>query len=72
MFSQHPASSLVICTQMPISGVRIVNDRISPELLRHALLYEPEDDAERGRYNPFLWAIWGGGAIWAVIIWWLV
>lgn len=72
MFFQLPASSLVICTEMAISGVRNVNVRTKLEDIRHAKLDEPAEDAERGRFNPLFWAVWGGGAIWAAIIWWLV
>jgi hypothetical protein len=41
--------------------------------MRHAEFDEPVDDTDRGnRLNPFIWAFWGGSAIWAAIIWWLI
>jgi len=40
--------------------------------MRPAGFDDPADNAERGRFNPLFWALWGGGAIWTSIIWWLI
>lgn len=65
--------TLVICTHMPITGAGNLNVRAKPEPVRHTEFDEAVDDTERSnRLNPLFWAFWGGGAIWAAIIWWLV